>query len=147
MRVQPDGVVTSSHTTVTGFGTRFKSDVKAGDVIELEGGVDARVVAFVLTDTHLALKEAFYDNVKPPGVKFSVIRVVDHRKIAPIVDVIKNMTPDDATGVSANRFRVPKEGAKGVYVFESAGKSSGGGALSREELLDIRCKRKYEKIL
>jgi len=140
------GTITTSYLTVTGVGTHFKTDCKPLDVLECGG--DARPIAFVISDTQLGLKEAFLSDIKPPGQGYVVVRATKGGGGGgggALPPPKKVDTEESATGVSASTMRVQKPGAKGVYLFEKL--DSGAKELSREELLDQRCKARTEKLL
>lgn len=140
------GTITTSYLTVTGVGTHFKTDCKPGDILECGG--DARPISFVLTDTQMGLKEAFHSDIKAPGQGYVVVRATKGGGGGggPALPPPKKVdTEESATGVSASSMRVQKPGTKGVYLYEKL--DSGAKELSREELLDQRCKARTEKLL
>ena len=153
------GLLYTSGTAVTGQGTAFKSELRAGDVVELLGQADARPVSFVLSDTSLSLREAFLKDIAPPGLAFVAVRRAGQQQRAggsaggggsggggaaeqAAGSAAKEL--ESVTGVSAVSMRVNKAGSKGVYTTAAV---QGGQQLSREELLDLRIKGKGEKLL
>jgi hypothetical protein len=124
------GRLSANFTTVDGVdGSRFASEVAPGDVIVVEhpesGLEEARVVALVLSDSVLSIKKPFSSSFAAPCA----------------FDVLPRPR-DAAAEAAAERARAAvaladRNAAFGVYV--------GSAALSREEQLDQRAKKKGDR--
>lgn len=151
MRVPGIGTLITSSTSVRGFNTRFSSQVRAGDVLEVAG--DARPVQFIVSDTSLSLREAFTRDTgreEPFTVASSSVRagevVLSPAAAAAAAAAKRAAELAAATGASTDRIAVKREGAAG-----SGAKSyttvavSGGASMSREALLDLRAKARGDR--
>ena len=147
------GALQCSHTTVTGVGTRFKTDVKPGDVLELSPDLWAPV-AFVVSDTGLSLKEPFQRPLGGAPAAFTIVRRAPAggggSGVLPLLDAadrarreLEGATGQSATSMTAKRSATVV-GAKGSYEKVAV---TGGEGMTREELLDLRCKTRGEKLL
>jgi len=139
-RAPGSGALRASATTVTGVGTRFDAEVRAGDVLEAFG--EARRVAFVVSATSLALAAPFAADARAPA-PFFVVRARDARADAAAADPARAAREAEAarlaeaarfTGAAAGRVEV-KGAAKGSYATVDAPPAG-----SREAALDARAK-------
>ncbi len=124
------GRLSANFTTVNGVdSSRFASEVAPGDVIVVEhpesGLEEARVVALVLSDSALSIKKPFSSSFAAPCA----------------FDILPRPR-DAAAEAAAERARAAvaladRNAAFGVY--------AGSAALSREEQLDQRAKKKGDR--
>ena len=146
-RTRGTGTLQSSATSVMGSGTQFLTEVRSGDLLELEGGIFAPV-KFVLSNISLALADPFpsVGNARP-GSGFTIVRKivpearVDHAAAAAAASRAAADADEASTGVSRDALRVKGAGSLS-YRFEAL---AGGAALSREDLLQLRAAKRGDK--
>eukprot|EP00924_Labyrinthula_sp_SR-Ha-C_P000248 snap_masked-scaffold_25-processed-gene-1.5-mRNA-1 protein AED:1.00 eAED:1.00 QI:0/-1/0/0/-1/1/1/0/197 len=145
VRIKGIGSITASGVVVSGTNTKFKSQFSTEDVIIIKTDPqEARVVHFIASDTSLQISEPF------------------EGKISSLIEYEVLQKPREKTKKSKqNNFNA--EEAFGTYKTEGetvtlrvrkGGKNSSGGYklikkkhkdMSREELLDLRCKLKGDR--
>lgn len=77
-----NGLVSTSGTVVTGHGTSFRSDLRAGDAIiaRTERGEEMRVVTMVLSQISISVSSAFSVDLKVPTPYKFIVKPRDAKK-------------------------------------------------------------------
>jgi hypothetical protein len=140
-KTQGDGKVVSSSTTITGFGTHFKSQVEIGDAIELipsekeQDEADEpqlRLVKFVLSDTSLGINSPFEPDQSNRSDYF-------------ILKLPKQVITQERREADAKK-RKREEEAQALGEFANGIKKvDTSSSKSREDLLFERMKKKGDK--
>ena len=118
------GKIIVSGTTVTGINTKFKHEIKVGDIIgitnQLSKDDEVKIVRFILSDTNLSISSEFSNNF----VECIPYFYINQRKI-------KQTKEEEAMERESKRLKTI-ESATGKHISASLKN------LSREELLDLR---------
>jgi hypothetical protein len=118
------GKIIVSGTTVTGINTKFKHEIKVGDIIGIthqsSKGDEVKIVRFILSDTNLSISSDFSNTF----VECIPYFYINKRKI-------KQTKEEEAIERESKRLKTI-ESATGKHI------SASYKNLSREELLDLR---------
>ena len=143
------GKVISSGTTITGIDTDFKKQLSDKDAFGVlhpnSGKEELKLVKFVLGKTSLSISSPFSKDIVA-GVPFFIMKKKKSEQ-----DIIKEreqkltelrMQESEATGTSSLKLTYREKQGQGSYklVSESVAES-----LSREELLDLRSRKKGDR--
>jgi hypothetical protein len=143
-KTQGDGKIVSSSTTITGYGTHFKSQVESGDAIELISSDDGqnenedtdepqlRLVKFVLSDTSLSINSPFEPDLSKKSDYF-------------ILKLPKQVITQEKKEAEARKRKREEEGKALGEFADGVKRVDTSSSKSREELLFERMKKKGDK--
>ena len=150
------GRITSSGTTVSGHGTKFQAQLRSGDALIISHPTtfaeETRIVKMVLSDLSVAISSPFstdlitttpYSFVSAPRAAADTAAV--KRASAAKANAEEKVAFGTYAGDGGTKFtyRQRRKGAFGGYdiVTEDTGRE-----MSREELLDMRSKKKADRM-
>lgn len=152
-RLAGAGRLISSGTTVTGQGTRFMDELANGDAILIVHPTtlqeEVRIVKMVLSNSSISVSSEFSSDLIT-ATRFDYIKkpreLEDPTKIA--AEKKRRKDADDKTafgtyaGSKTFTYRARKGTAYGGYTIITEKLDH---EMSREELLDLRCKKKHDR--
>ncbi|KAA0147650.1 hypothetical protein FNF27_06216 [Cafeteria roenbergensis] len=149
--IEGSGRIVSSGQTVTGTGTAFVKELRAGDALEIVDPVTAkqelRVVTMVLSDTAAGLSAPFPHGLAEP-TRFRVLRIraaepAGERSAGGASAESAAADTSFAGEYSAAAGKLTwREKVGGSYRERSQGAAPG---MSREAMLEFRAKKKHDK--
>lgn len=151
--VDGSGRIVSSGQTVTGTGTAFAKELRAGDALEIVDPVTAkqelRVVTMVVSDTAAGISAPFPHGLAEP-TRFRVLRI---RPVGQAAGSSNGAAGASAASAAADTsFAGEYSAASGTLTWrEKVGgsyreRSQGAAAgMSREAMLEFRAKKKHDK--
>ncbi|KAG5186509.1 hypothetical protein JKP88DRAFT_195709 [Tribonema minus] len=147
------GRISSSGTVVTGHGTRFMSELRAGDALIVTHPTslaqETRLVRMVLSDAHAGVSSAFstdlisttaFQYVSAPRGEAEDPAVAAKR--ARLQEEDRAFGTYSSGGGSKVVYRVKKAGVYGGYEIVTADSKK---SMTREELLNVRSKKKADR--
>ena len=154
-RLEGKGVLITSGATVHGTNTQFLSAVNLGDALEVLHPVsrkqEIRVVKMVLSDQSLGINLPFSSDLTS-GTPFFVLKLAraadDPKQLLAMAEKQRDDAEKSAFGALAGKggteftYREKKAGVHGGYRTVTTALDS---SRSREQLLDMRSKKKSDK--
>jgi len=143
------GKITTSGTVVTGFGTKFTSQVGVGDAILV--GDEMRVITMRLSDTSLNLSSAFSKNSKEP-TGFRFVAKPKNQQEAHLAQ--QKQQQEASAAVQRNAFDIYGKNNKNVFTYREKTETgsyrvkqqaTSSTSSSRTDMLTLRSKKTSDK--
>jgi len=145
-----NGLISTSGTVVTGHGTTFKTDLRAGDAIiaHTQRGEEMRVVTMVLSQISISISSAFTVDIKTPSPYQFIVKPRDIRREKE--DRAKKALADQE---AVERQAMGTYGNKGEIVYREKTehgsyrirRETTNAEMSRSDLLNLRSKKKSDR--
>ena len=113
-KITGSGTIIVSGTTVTGTDTKFKKEIRVGDIFGIVNPVstkeEVKIVRFILSDTHLSISSVFSNDIfeNVPYFYISQRKTKSEDEEAKDRDLKRMKSIESATGRSTARWRSRK---------------------------------------
>ncbi|KAL3796772.1 hypothetical protein HJC23_010919 [Cyclotella cryptica] len=145
-----NGLISTSGTVVTGHGTTFKTDLRAGDAIiaRTPRGEEMRVVTMVLSQISISISSAFTVDIKTPAAYQFIVKPRDIRK-----EKEERAQRALADQEAVERQAMGTYGNKGEIIYREKTehgsyrirRETANTEMNRSDLLNLRSKKKSDR--